>query len=69
MPDALASQVAAGEVAWQLGESIGIFFLEPISQRVVRHYAMDDWMLRSDWSMATWRTRTWLRSMTTSGVR
>ena len=52
----LPGQVAAGEVAWQLGESIGIFFLEPISQRVVRHYAMDDWMLRSDWSMATWRS-------------
>ena len=49
----LPGQVAAGEVAWQLGESIGIFFLEPISMGVVRHFALDDWMLRNDWSLAS----------------
>ncbi|WP_370191001.1 PilZ domain-containing protein [Qipengyuania sp.] len=52
----LPGYVAEGEVAWQLGESLGIFFAEPISPGVVRHYALDDWMLRGDWSMATWRT-------------
>ena len=52
----LPGYVAEGEVAWQLGESLGIFFAEPISRGVVRHYALDDWMLRGDWSMATWRT-------------
>lgn len=52
----LPGYVAQGEVAWQLGESIGIFFLEPISPGVVRHYALDDWMLRNDWSVATWRS-------------
>ena len=31
----LPGHVALGEVAWQLGESIGIFFLEPISPKVV----------------------------------
>ncbi len=52
----LPGYVAQGEVAWQLGESIGVFFLNPISAHVVRHYALDDWMLRSDWSMAKWRS-------------
>lgn len=52
----LPGYVAEGEVAWQLGESLGIFFAEPIGPGVVRHYALDDWMLRGDWSMATWRT-------------
>lgn len=52
----LPGYVAEGEVAWQLGESLGIFFAEPISPGVMRHYALDDWMLRGDWSMATWRT-------------
>lgn len=52
----LPGYVAQGEVAWQLGESIGIFFLEPISPGVVRHYALDDWMLRNDWSVATWHS-------------
>ena len=52
----LPGYVAQGEVAWQLGESIGIFFLEPISMGVVRHFALDDWMLRSDWSAANWRS-------------
>lgn len=45
---------ARGEVAWQLGESLGIFFAEPISPNIVRHYALDDWMLRSDWSLGNW---------------
>jgi hypothetical protein len=52
----LPGYVAQGEVAWQLGESIGIFFLEPISVGVVRHFALDDWMLRSDWSAANWQS-------------
>ena len=52
----LPGYVARGEVAWQLGESIGIFFLEPVSPGVVRHYALDDWMLRNDWSVATWHS-------------
>jgi integral membrane sensor domain MASE1 len=52
----LPGYIAQGEVAWQLGESIGIFFLEPISMGVVRHFALDDWMLRSDWSAANWRS-------------
>ncbi|MBL4719303.1 MAG: PilZ domain-containing protein [Erythrobacter sp.] len=52
----LPGYVAQGEVAWQLGESIGIFFLEPISMGVVRHFALDDWMLRSDWSAANWQS-------------
>ena len=52
----LPGYIAQGEVAWQLGESIGIFFLEPISVGVVRHFALDDWMLRSDWSAANWRS-------------
>ncbi len=54
----LPGYIAQGEVAWQLGESIGIFFLEPISMGVVRHFALDDWMLRSDWSAANWRSVT-----------
>lgn len=45
--------VAQGEVAWQLGESLGVFFLEPIPLYIVQHFALDDWMLRSDWSAAT----------------
>ena len=49
----LPGHVALGEVAWQLGESIGIFFLEPISMGVVRHFALDDWMLRNDWTLAS----------------
>jgi integral membrane sensor domain MASE1 len=52
----LPGYIAQGEVAWQLGESIGIFFLEPVSMGVVRHFALDDWMLRSDWSAANWRS-------------
>ena len=52
----LPGYIAQGEVAWQLGESIGIFFLEPISMGVVRHFALDDWMLRSDWSAANWQS-------------
>lgn len=51
----LPGYVAQGEVSWQLGESIGIFFPEPISAGIVRHYALEDWMLRGDWSMANWR--------------
>lgn len=39
-----------GEVAWQLGESMGIFFLKPIPLAVVQGFALDDWPLRSDWS-------------------
>jgi hypothetical protein len=50
----LPGYVARGEVAWQLGESIGIFFLEPISPNIVRQYALDDWMLRGDWSLGSW---------------
>ncbi|MEH6722690.1 MAG: PilZ domain-containing protein [Qipengyuania sp.] len=52
----LPGYIAQGEVAWQLGESIGIFFLEPISMGVVRHFALDDWMLGSDWSAANWQS-------------
>lgn len=51
----LPGYVAQGEVAWQLGESIGVFFLEPIHPHVVRHFALDDWMLRSDWSASAHR--------------
>ena len=40
----------SGEVAWQLGESMGIFFLQPIPLSVVRRFALDDWPLRSDWN-------------------
>lgn len=50
----LPGLVVHGEVAWQLGESIGIVFPEPLSTGVVRHYALDDWLLRGDWSMAKW---------------
>lgn len=49
----LPGQVASGTVAWQLGESIGIAFTEPVSPQLVRHYALDDWLLRSDWSLAS----------------
>ena len=48
----LPGYVVHGEVAWQLGESIGIAFPEPIKPQVVHHYALDDWLLRSDWSLA-----------------
>jgi hypothetical protein len=48
--------IAAGEVAWQLGESIGIFFIEPVSPAIVRHFALDDWALRGDWSAGNWDT-------------
>ncbi|MFA6031513.1 MAG: PilZ domain-containing protein [Myxococcota bacterium] len=41
-----------GEVAWQMGESVGVFFREPIPLAVVRHYALDDWMLKADWSLS-----------------
>ena len=49
----LPGYVAQGQVAWQLGQSIGVFFLEPVPQHVVRHYALDDWMLRGDWSASS----------------
>ena len=39
-----------GQVAWQLGESTGIFFPQPIPEFLVRHFALDDWLLRSEWS-------------------
>ena len=41
----------SGEVAWQLGESMGIFFLQPIPLSVVRSFALDDWPLRADWNV------------------
>lgn len=40
-----------GEISWQMGESVGVFFLEPIPLAVVRHFALDDWMLKADWSL------------------
>lgn len=40
-----------GEVAWQLGECMGIFFIAPIPLAVVRSFALDDWPLRSDWNI------------------
>jgi hypothetical protein len=40
-----------GEIAWQMGESVGVFFLEPIPLAVVREFALDDWMLKADWSV------------------
>ena len=46
----LPGHEAKGEVAWQLGHSIGIFFLEPVSPHVVRLFALDDWVLRGDWA-------------------
>ena len=50
----LPEYIAQGQVAWQLGESIGIFFLEPIDAHVVRHYASDQWLPRGDWSFGGW---------------
>lgn len=50
----LPGHVALGEVAWQLGESIGVFFLEPIAPSLVRHFALDDWALRGDWAAGNW---------------
>lgn len=47
----LTDLAVCGEVAWQLGESMGIFFLEPIPLSVVRGFALDDWPLRSDWNV------------------
>lgn len=41
----------SGEVAWQLGESMGVFFLQPIPLSVVRSFALDDWPLRADWNV------------------
>lgn len=49
---------ATGEIAWQLGESIGVFFVHPIHPNIVRHFGLDDWMLRSDWSAGNMRTET-----------
>ena len=46
----LPGYVASGEIAWQLGDSFGIFFHEPVGAAVVRDFALDDWLLRGDWS-------------------
>ena len=48
--DLLPGLTVEGEVAWQLGESMGIFFFKPIPLSVVQRFALDDWPLRSDWS-------------------
>ena len=50
--DLLPGLTVEGEVAWQLGESMGIFFLAPIPLSVVQGFALDDWPLRADWSQA-----------------
>ncbi len=50
----LPEYIAQGQVAWQLGESIGIFFLEPVDAHVIRHYASDHWSPRGDWSLGRW---------------
>ena len=47
----MADLAVSGEVAWQLGESMGIFFLQPMPLSVVRSFALDDWPLRSDWNV------------------
>ncbi len=47
MPDLAVS----GEVAWQLGQSMGIFFFQPIPLSTVRSFALDDWPLRAAWNM------------------
>ncbi|QKG70676.1 PilZ domain-containing protein [Erythrobacter mangrovi] len=44
--------VVPGEVSWQMGESVGVFFLEPIPMAVVSHFALDDWMFKADWSLS-----------------
>ena len=46
-----ADLAVSGEVAWQVGESMGVFFLQPIPLSVVRGFALDDWSLRSDWNV------------------
>lgn len=35
--------IAEGEVAWQLGDSIGVYFSNPIPTSVVREYAIEGW--------------------------
>ena len=37
---------ASGRIAWQLGEAIGISFMMPIPEGLVRDYALDDWTMR-----------------------
>lgn len=39
---------ASGRVAWQLGEAVGISFLSPVPQILVRELALDDWGMRSE---------------------
>ncbi|MDG5751881.1 PilZ domain-containing protein [Qipengyuania sp. XHP0211] len=46
-----ADLVVSGEVAWQLGQSMGVFFFRPIPLSTVRSFALDDWPLRSDWNV------------------
>ncbi|MDG5747827.1 PilZ domain-containing protein [Qipengyuania sp. XHP0207] len=41
-----------GQIAWQLGDSMGIFFDSPIALEVVRSFALDDWPTRTDWNYA-----------------
>ncbi len=36
-----------GTIAWQMGQSTGICFLQPVGDDLVRRYALDDWPLRS----------------------
>ena len=41
-----------GQIAWQLGESMGVFFDRPIPLDVVRSFALHDWPARANWNYA-----------------
>lgn len=40
-------EVAEGEVAWQLGENIGVLFDAPVSRAMVEEYAIEAWSFGS----------------------
>ena len=41
-----------GQIAWQLGEGMGVVFARPIPPDVVRSFALDDWPARANWDHA-----------------
>ena len=37
----------SGRIAWQLGEALGISFVHPVPESLVREFALDDWPQRA----------------------
>ncbi|QZD91023.1 PilZ domain-containing protein [Qipengyuania aurantiaca] len=36
-----------GRIAWQLGDALGISFVHPVPESLVREFALDDWPQRA----------------------